>query len=359
MKKLDWYIIRKYLTTFFFTVGLIIVIVIIFDISEKIENFIEKQAPLNEIIFDYYLTFIPFFTNAFAPLITFISVIYFTSRMAYNTEIIAVLSSGISYRRLLRPFIITSILIGAMSFLLINFVIPKTNVTRIDFENKYVNRPKHRLSHDIHLQNQVGEIIYTEGFDRVERRGRNFTFEKIDTAGMHYKIHATTIKYDTIELKWRLYDYWIRTLQEDGSDILEKGDEMEIELNVLPEDFRSEVKRAEVMDYVELNYFIESEKMKGSENVVFYEIEKHKRFSFPFSTILLTLIATSVSSRKVRGGIGLHLAIGLLLAFTYIVLLQISSVFAQNSNLSPIVAVWIPNIIYAVIAFYSLRFAQK
>lgn len=359
MKKLDWYIIIKYLTTFFYTIALIIVIVIIFDISEKIENFIETQAPLNEIIFNYYLTFIPFFTNVFAPLFTFISVIYFTSRMATNSEIIAILSSGVSYRRMMRPFVLTSLLLAIMSFFLINFVIPKTNITRFEFEDKYVNKKRNRSYRDIHLQNKSGELLYVETFNQWDLRGRNFTLESIDTTGLSYKLHANSILFDTLTERWILYDYWERTLQEDGSDILVSGDELDTVFNIRPKDLTTDVQRAELMDYIELNHFIEDERLKGSENVVFYEVEKHKRFSFPFSTIILTLIATSISSRKVRGGIGLHLALGLLLAFTYIVLLQISTVFAQNSNLSPIIAVWIPNFIYALIAFYSVRFAQK
>ena len=355
MKKIDWYIIKKFLGTFFFTMILIILIVIIFDVSEKIDDFIKNQAPLKEIIFSYYLTFIPYFTNMFSSLFTFIAVVFFTSKIAANTEIIAILSSGISFRRLLRPYMIAATFLAVLSFYLANFLIPQTNQIRYAFEDKYIFSKKTNNSRNIHIQNSPGTILYVESFSNDENRGRNFTMEKISDYELTYKLKARDITYDSLTNQWEVHHYMIRKNEKD----FEYGDTLTLDLNVLPSDFSSRIKRMDVMNYFELDKFIESEKIKGSKNIKFYEVERHKRVSFPFATLILTIIGASLSSRKTRGGIGLHLAFGILISFTYIIFMQVSTVFATFGTLSPFVAVWIPNFFFALLAILLVRMAPK
>ncbi len=358
MKKLDWYIIRKFLGTFFFTIGLIILIVVIFDISEKIDDFIENQAPIKEIIFSYYLTFIPFFTNMFSPLITFIAVVFFTSKLAYNTEIVAILSSGISFHRLLRPFMISATFIGILSFYLANFLIPQTNIIKNNFEAKYIFKFHYNTKRNIHLQNKPNEILYVESYNNKLFTGYNFTWEKFDGQELKFKLTSRYAIFDTLTEEWKIINYNIRRFK-DGKQSFEHGDTLIERFNIMPRDYSDKVAKMDVMNYFELNDFINKEKIKGSEKIKFYLVEKYKRIAFPFATIILTLIGASLSSRKLRGGMGIHLAIGITLSFTYIIFMQISTVFATYGTLSPFIAVWIPNIIFSIIALYLLRIAPK
>jgi len=358
MKKIDWYIIRKFLGTFFFTIVLIIVIVIIFDISEKIDDFIKNQAPLKEIIFSYYLTFVPYFTNMFSSLFTFIAVVFFTSKLASNTEIVAILSSGISFHRLLRPYLMAATFLALLSFYLANFLIPQTNRIRYNFEDKYIFSKRHNTARNIHVQNSPGTLLYVETFNNDENKGRSFTMEKVKDFQLIYKMKARDITYDSLTSEWEAHHYMIRKMYND-SVIFDYGDTLKLALNVEPSDFSSRIKRMDVMNYFELKDFIASEKIKGSKNIKFYEVERHKRVSFPFATLILTLIGASLSSRKVRGGIGLHLAFGILISFSYIIFMQISTVFATFGTLSPLVAVWLPNFLFAILAYFLMRLAPK
>lgn len=358
MKKLDIYIIKKFLGTFFFTIALLIVIVIVFDISEKIDDFLYSNAPISQIAFVYYPTFIPYFTNLFSPLFTFIAVVYFTSRMAYNTEIIAILSSGVSFKRLLRPYLYSALVVGILSFYLANFLIPKTNEIRIDFENRYLKKNNFGNKYNIHIQNKKGEFVYLESFTKEENIGYNFTFEKVVDNKLQMKIVAPSVKYDSTSGKWTIFDYTIRTIAK-NQHFFKYGKKMDTTLNVLPHNFYKEIQPLEVLNFSQLNRLIEMEKIKGSEKIKFYEVEKHKRIAFPFATIILTFIGVSLSSRKLRGGIGLQLALGLIISFGFIVLLQVSTVFATNGTLIPWLAVWIPNILVGAIAIYLSIKAPK
>ncbi|RLD66918.1 MAG: hypothetical protein DRI84_03710 [Bacteroidetes bacterium] len=358
MKKIDWYIIKKFLGTFFFTMILIIVIVIIFDVSEKIDDFIKNQAPLKEIVLSYYLTFVPYFTNMFSPLFTFIAVVFFTSKIASNTEIVAILSSGISFHRLLRPYLVAATFLALLSFYLANFLIPQTNKIRYDFEDTYIFSKRHNTGRNIHVQNSPGILLYVESFNNDENKGRNFTMEKVSNFELTYKLKSKDVTYDTISGNWEAHNYMITRLEKDQTNY-EYGDTISLNLNIEPSDFSTRVKRMDVMNYFQLKDFIDGERIKGSKNIKFYEVERHKRISFPFATLILTIIGASLSSRKVRGGIGLHLAFGILISFTYIIFMQISTVFATFGTLSPFVAVWIPNFIFAILAFFLMRLAPK
>ncbi len=359
MKIIDWYIIRKFLGTFFFTLGLIILIVIIFDVSEKIDDFINNEAPFSEIIFSYYITFIPFFTNMFSPLITFIAVVFFTSKIAYNTEIVAILSSGISFKRLLRPYLLAATFIGLLSFYLANFLIPTTNKIKKEFEDKYIWNKKYNTSSNIHIQNKPGELIYVESFNNRTNTGYNFTWEKFDGQTLKYKLKSKTIVYDSANNDWTIIKYKERIFDDDNTQHFTEGDTLIAKFNIIPRDYSDKVVNMEVMDYFELNEFIANEEIKGSENIKFYYVEKYRRVSFPFATLILTVIGAALSSRKVRGGMGIHLAVGITMSFTYIIFMQISTVFATFGALSPLVATWIPNIVFFFIAIYLVRIAPK
>ena len=357
-KIIDLYILRKFLGTFFFAMGLIILIVVIFDFSEKIDKFIDKNAPFNEIIFVYYLNFITYFVNLFSPLCTFIAVILFTSRMAFNTEIVAILSSGISFRRLLVPYLVGATLLAMLSIYLSNFLIPPANQRRLDFENTYVRNPQRFRERDIHMQIRPGVFVYMESFNDRSQIGYRFSIEQMEEGRLSYKLMAETAGFDSLTGKWRIDQYNERFI-DNRHEQLRFGDRRDTLLPFTPADFIHNLREMETLNYRELKEFIENERLKGSENLKFYEVEKYRRIAFPFSTLVLTFIGVALSSRKVRGGIGLHLGAGIALRFSFILFMQISTTLATNGNLHPMLSVWIPNIIYGLLGVVLLRMAPK
>ncbi len=359
LKKLDLYIIKKFLSTFFYSLALIIVIVIIFDVSEKVDDFIEKQAPLKEIIFQYYVNFLPYFANLFSPLFTFVAVIFFTSKLASHTEIIAMLSSGISYRRIFLPYLFSAVVIGLMSFYLANFVIPHSNQIRMNFRSKYIEKTIYSKGRNIHSQLSPGVFSYVEYYDNRIKTAYNFSMENMSSElGMFYKITARTIVYDSLNKQWILNDYYKRTFNGMHEQV-ETGKLMKASLPINPSDFVINKEDYETMNYGELNDYIEKEKIKGSDMLKYYEVERNKRMAFPFSTIILTMIGLSVSSRKLRGGIGMHLGYGLIISFSFILFMQVSTTFATSGSLPPVIAVWIPNAIFGIIALILYKAAPK
>ena len=358
MKKLDWYIIKKFLGTFFFAISLILIIVIVFDISEKIDDFLESEAPLSSIIFDYYLNFIPFFANLFSPLFIFIAVIFFTSKMANNTEVIAILNSGMSFWRLLLPYLISAAFLSTTSFVLGNFIIPPANKVRIDFENKYIKKKFRFRGKNIHLQLQEGQYAYMESYNSTKDIAYKFSLENIKDGKLQSKLNANYMQWDSTLGKWQVYKWESREFLEEGEK-LSKGEQLDTLINLKPNDFKTRLSKVETMNYFELNDYIRGEEIKGTANIVYHKIEKHKRMAFPFASIILTVIAVAVASRKIRGGIGIHLGVGLLISFSYILFMQISTTYATNGNLSPSLAVWIPNILYAFLGLILVMKAPK
>ena len=358
MKKIDLYIIRKFLGTFFFAIGLIILIVIIFDFSEKIDDFIEKKAPLNEIIFTYYLNFIPFFINLFSPLFTFVAVIFFTSRLALNTEIVAMLSSGISFRRLMVPYVLSAIFLGLISVYLANIIIPPASKKRLDFEATYVKNPATFRDRNIHMQIRPGVFIFLESYNDRSNIGWRFTLERVEEGALVYKLAADNVRWDSIAKGWTIENYYTRTINGLHEE-LSFGHRLDTVLPFTPRDFVQNLREMETMNFSELHEYIQNEKLKGSENVKFYEVEMYRRMAYPVATLVLTLIGVSLSSRKVRGGIGLHLGVGLGLSFAFILFMQISTTFATNGNLHALLSVLIPNIFFGVIALYLYKTAPK
>ncbi len=358
MNKIDIYIIKKFLGTFFFILSLIIIIVIIFDISEKIDEFLEHKLSVKIILNEYYLHFIPYFTNLFSPLFIFISVIFFTSKMANNTEIIAIYNSGMSFNRLLRPFLISSIILAALSFVLASFFIPPSNKKRIEFENKYLKNNYSLYAKNIHLQIQPGQYIYVENFNHNRNVGYKFTLENFKDGQLTSKLKANYVEFDTITKIWSINNYEIRIFNTNGQTV-KKGSNIDTIINLKPSDFRKYKKIVETMNIFELHQFIKQEEIKGGEEIIYHKIEKNKRIAFPFASIILTLIAVAISSKKIRGGVGVNLGLGILIAFSYILFMQISTTFSTNSNLSPMLAVWIPNIIFLLAAIILLKKSNK
>ncbi len=358
LKKLDRYIIRKFLGTFFFSLALIIVIAVVFDISEKLDDFIERKAPLRAIVFDYYFNFIPYFANLFAPLFVFISVIFFTAIMASNTEIVAILNSGVSFRRLLYPYFVSAAFLAGISFYFNGWVIPHSNKIKLEFENVYIKNPVEFKDRNLHRQISPGVFMYMESFNNIENIGYRFSLEKIEDGKRTWYLNSDRIRWDSISSKWKIENYYIRKVH-GYHEWIESGREKDTVLSVRPSDFRRRLNIIDAMDNPALNRFIAEEQLQGSANVTTYMVEKYRRYAVPFSTFILMLIGVSVSARKVRGGIGALLGLGIFLSFTYILFQQISNTFAINGSIAPVIAVWIPNLIFMVVAVYMVRIAPK
>ncbi|MEA1874878.1 MAG: LptF/LptG family permease [Bacteroidota bacterium] len=358
MKRIDTYIIKKFLSTYFFAIGLILAIAVVFDASEKIDDFIENSASLKVILFDYYLNFIPYFANLFSSLFVFIAVIFFTSKMAYASEIIAMLSSGISFRRILFPFIIGAVIITGFNFVLGYYVIPEANKGRLDFQSVYLKGSHKSSESNVHKQIEPGFYIYLESFNINRQTGYSFTMESIENDKLVSRLSANRIIWDTTDNKWTLEEYKIRRFDDLGQKI-ESGMYLDTLINISPDDFTQELDLVTAMTHNELDDYIEMQRIRGTSDITNSLLEKHRRVAYPFSTFILTLLAVVLSAKKVRGGIGLQIGLGILLSFTYILFMQFADSFALSGSISPSIAVWIPNMIYGVIGVALLRFAPK
>ena len=358
-KRLDAYIVSKFISTFFVALLLIIGIVIIFDISEKIDDFVEKEAPLGAIIFDYYINFIPYFMNMFSPLFVFITVIFFTSKMAADSEIVAILSCGISFHRMMVPYMFSATLIAILSLCLNLFIIPEANKTRLDFENQYIKERTKSVGRNVHYQIAPGEFVFAESFSSWNNTAYRFTLEEIRDHRLVSKLSAETAVYDTTKGVWKLKKYFIREYNEDLTDNIRSGKQIDTVLALSPKDFYLNEKTVETLTYSELNELIDTQRMRGDGNVMFALIEKNTRFALPFSAFILTIMGVALSSKKRRGGIGWNIGIGIALAFTYILFLRFSQMFVYTDTLPPSIALWLPNVVFAVIAGFLYRIAPK
>jgi lipopolysaccharide export system permease protein len=330
LKKLDLYILRKFLGTFFFAILLIISISVVFDMAEKIDDFLENDTPLNAIIFDYYANFVPYFANLFTPLFVFIAVIFFTSKMAYQTEIIAILSSGVSFRRLMVPYIIGAAIIGSFSFVLGAYIIPPANKVRLDFESTYIKKRRETGMNNIHMQIEQGVFVYVRRYSSLREVGDDFSLEHFDGKQLLTKITASSAVYDTATYGWSLRQYVRRDFLADDRQLVTEGDRLDTLLNMRPADFKEERKFYETMTSPELEAHISDQMQRGVGNVEEYQIEKHRRRAAPFSAFILSIMGVSLASRKVRGGMGLHIGVGIALSFGYILFMTVSTTFAIN-----------------------------
>ena len=358
LTKIDVYIIKRFLGAFALALGLFTVIIIVFDLSEKIDEFMENSAPFTEVIFDYYVNWVPFLLNLFSPVFVFISVIFFTSKMAQNSEIIAMLAGGVSYRRLLRPYFITSIFLALFSFALSAWIIPHADKTRVDFENTYIrDRTRYTLS-EIKTQISPGQILSMGNFNFSDSAGFKISLENIENGELKSKLYAERLNWNEKTQKWKLTKWWTREFIE-GNEILTKGTTMDTMIAFNPEDFFRKNDDVQMFNLSELDQMISLEEMRGTGNTFFYTTEKYKRFAMPFAIIILTVIGVSVASQKTRGGIGLNLGIGLLLSFTFLIVFQFFLAYGSSGSMHPLLAVTIPNLIFGFIAFVLYRLAQK
>jgi len=357
LKRIDIYIIGKFLGTFFFSLVLILSIAIVFDVTEKMDNFTNNHAPLNEIIFSYYASFVPFYLNMFIPLFTFISCIFFTSKMAGDTEIVAILASGVSFRRLMLPYFISALIIAVIAFLLGGYVIPKATKTMFDFENKYVKEFKQQNVQNIQMAVGKGVIFYVERYDQKRNSGSNFSLESFDGKTLKSRLTAQTITWDSAYV-WTINDYIMRKF--DGmKENLTRGTTLDTVIAVQPYEFFITSKEAPEMNNNELAAYLSRQKDRGVGNITAFKDEYYKRFAMPLAAFIMTLIGVSLSSRKVRGGIGLHLAVGLALSAIYVLFTTVSATFAASGTMSSFLAVWLPNFIFLAIGAFLYRTAPK
>jgi lipopolysaccharide export system permease protein len=353
---LDRYILRKFLGTYIFAILLLLAIIVMFDINEKIDAFL--KAPLSATIKDYYLNFLPYFASQFSPLFTFIAVIFFTSKLAGNSEIIAMLSTGMSFKRLLRPYLVGATVIAAFTFVLSAYIIPPANVKRIAYTNQYVKNKRVDYGSNIMLMVAPGEIAYMNHYDNISKTGSKFSLESFDAKKrIVSRLTAQTIAWDTL-YSWRAYDYVIREFKE-GREYITKGRQLDTIIPIEPRDFLISANDHEMLTTPQLLSYVNRQKMRGVGNIQSFEVEYHRRFAMTAAAFILTVIGMSLSSRKVKGGMGLNIGIGLVLSFSYILFMTVTQTFALNGLTSPMVAMWIPNFLYIIIAVALYRRAAK
>lgn len=354
---LDKYILTKFLGTFFLSTMLFLAIIAMFDITEKLDAFL--TAPLSETIYDYFFSFLPYFANQLSPLFVFITVIFFTSKMAGNSEIIAILSSGVSFNRLLRPYMIGAAIIAAFTFVLSNYLIPPTNVRRIAYTNKYVKNKKVESNVNVQLQVSPGVVAFIGRFENSNKTGYRFSLDKFEDKELVSRTTATTARYDTTRMyHWILSNYMTRDF--DGmKEKIAKGSRLDTIIPFEPRDFMISVNDQETLTTPQLTEYIEKQKERGVANIKAFEIEKEKRIAATAAAFILTLIGMSLSSRKTKGGMGLNIGIGLALSFSYILFSTVTSTFAINGLTTPFIAMEIPNVVYLLIGIFLYRRASK
>lgn len=359
--KIDRYIIKKFLGTYFFSIALIMAIATIFDFNERIDKFTSSHATWHEIIFDYYLNFIPYLANLFSALFVFISVIFFTTKLADNSEIIAMRSTGMGFNRLLRPYMISAGVIAVLTFTLGAFVIPHGNVERLNFDQQYIHKKKITTAENVQLQVDTGVVAYIQHFDNDTKTGYNFSLDKFSDKKLVSHLTASSIQYDTLAQKryrWKIRDYEVRELH-GLREKISNGSELDSIIMMEPSDFMYSRNQQETLTSPELYEFIQKQKLRGAANLSMFEVEFHKRFAAPFAAFILTVIGVSLSCQKRKGGMGLSLGIGLALSFSYILFETVSSTFAVNAGWPPMLSAWIPNILFSIVAFVLYKRAPK
>ena len=361
LSRLDRYIISKFIGTYIYSIILIISIAIVFDVNENLSKFTTLGAPLKAVVFDYYANFVPYFSNLFSPLFVFIAVIFFTSKLAGNSEIIAMLAAGVSFKRLMRPYLLSAALIALVNYYLGSYIIPHGTIVRQDFEAKYKNNKKITSASNVQLMVGPGVIAYIQQYDNNTKSGYGFSLDKFEKKKLVSHMTASTIRYDSISedrYHWKAQNYKIRTLRGLREEI-KSGAVIDTIIHMEPMDLVYSDGQQETLTSDELRQYISKQIERGSTNVVQYEVEYHKRIATSFASFILTVIGVSLSSRKRKGGMGVYLGIGLALSFSYILLQTISSTFAINADTPPIIAAWMPNVLYAIIAYFCYRQAPN
>ena len=347
MKRLDRYIIGKFLGTFFFSIVLIMSIAVIFDLTEKLDDFIENQVAIREIIFDYYLNFIPYFMNMFSPLFIFISVIFFTSKLAGDSEIIAILASGVSYHRLMWPYFLSALFLFIFSFWMTGYVIPPASEKMLTFQDKYIQHFSRENARNVQMEVEPGTILYIESFQKRTNMGYRASLEHFDGKKLTMRITADRIHYDSA-YNWR-FDKYVRRDFDGMRETLTRGSRLDTIIPVLPKELFYTAENVQMMPNPELKSYIKTQRNRGSGNVQAFETEWWKRWASPIGAFIMTLLGVTLSSKKVRGGMGKNLGVGLTLSALYILFSTVSTTFSVNGVMSPFMSVWLPNFIFLAI----------
>ncbi len=359
MKILDKYILKRFLTSFFFVVVVLMAIVVMIDITEKNEDFIKSGVSFSQILLEFYLYYIPYIANMISPLIIFIAAVFVTSRMASHTEIIAILNSGVSFKRFLWPFVLGSSIVAVATFFMIGWIIPRSNKAMVLFENKYIKDKFYFDGRDVHIKISPTNYVYLESYNNQINTGYQFTLEDIENNKLQSKLKASRILWNKDKNKWTLEDYQIRNFSGMGKQQIIRGSYMDTTINLKPSDFESKYLHHETLNFNELNAYIAELKDRGAENIEVYEIEKYERYAYPFAVIILTIFGVIVAARKARGGTGFQIAIGFILAFVYLIFLVMSRSFATSGAINAMMAAWIPNILFAIIGLVMYRFMPR
>lgn len=346
--------------TFFFAIAMILVIVVLFDYVEKVDDFTELHAPLSAILFDYYLNFIPYFANQFCSLFTFIACIFFTSKLAYQTEIVAMLSGGMSFRRLMWPYFLGALIIGAMSLTLNLWVIPVTQQKIVSFEAKYIKR-RQNVQFDRHIYRQIepGIFAYVRSYQHGSKRASFFALEQYEEGSMVRSLEAADVTFDPDTKRWSAQRYTTREFDSLENETFTQYRNLDTLINLEEAELGVVNQLIKTMNIHDLNDFLAQQRAKGSDTINIIQVEQHARFAYPLGTFILTLIGVSLSSRKVRGGTGLHIGVGIALCFSYILFYRFFEEFAKSGSLPPGLAIWLPNIIYLIIGIYLYQKAPK
>ncbi|AZI27690.1 MULTISPECIES: LptF/LptG family permease [Pedobacter] len=360
VKIIDQYIIGKYLGTFVYTLAIFVIIIVVFDLSEKMDDFMKSGLSFWGVLTKYYAGSIPFYVNMLSPLINFIAVIFFTAKMADQTEIVPILSGGVSFNRFLFPYFVSATVIFSANLVSNLYILPYTNTLKNSFENTYVKRNDPSTKSNIHMKLDNKTYIYIESFDNKTNYGYRFTLDNFNGDVMVKKIVADNIKWDSLKRKWQLSNYSIRKI--DGlkeSMIYGSGKVKDTILDMRPDDFSAYDNVVQNLSTKELSEKIQKEKIRGTGIMNDLEFEKFKRYLHPLSAYILTLIGVALSSRKVRGGVGVSLGIGIFISFAYIVFNQFTQMFSTKGGFPPFIAVLLPTIVFGTLGIYLLRKAPK
>ncbi|WP_082461661.1 LptF/LptG family permease [Pedobacter sp. PACM 27299] len=360
IKIIDWYIISKYLGTFIYTLTLFVIIIVIFDLSEKLDDFLGNNLTFWQVVSLYYAGSIPFYVNMLSPLINFIAVIFFTAKMADQTEIVPILSGGVSFNRFLLPYFISAFIIFAVNLGSNLYILPYTNQIKNNFENNFIKKNDPSSKTDIHMKLDAKTYIYMKSFDNKTKIGSQFTLDNFKGDILTKKIVADEIKWDSLKRSWKLTNYTVRNI--DGlKETMVNGSTVpkDTVLDMRPDDFSAYDNIYENLSNKDLSEKIKKEEIRGSGIMNDLLFERYKRYLQPLSAFVLTLIGVALSSRKVRGGVGLPLGIGIILSFGYIVLNQFAKMFSLKGGISPLFAVLLPTIFFGLLGYYLLRKAPK
>jgi lipopolysaccharide export system permease protein len=347
VKKLDLYIIKKLLSTFVFVVVILVLIICVIDYTDKNDQFIKNEIP-GKTIWKYYMSFAPYFGALLTPITAFIASVFVTAKMAAQTEIIAILSSGVSFRRIMLPYFIAGLIIASLSFYLNGWVIPDANKFRVEFEMTYIKKPYQNLDRDIHFKIGTNDYVYLNRYNNHRHVGYTVTLERFDGLEMIEKINAQRIQWDSTKRKWQLLDWQKRTLM-DSHELIEQGKVMDTVLNMRPSDFENKSKLETTLTMPELQDYIDLQMSRGADDVMVYRIERYIRYMQPFTVFILSFIALIVAARKSRRGTGFQIALGFFIAFVFIIFFVFAQAIAAAGTMNPMLAIWLPNICFACV----------